>query len=194
MAFRAGGSAPWRMGLFVVLIYLVRPDAAMIPSSRSRACRGRTGRAPCAPSSSAWPAWARASSSSSSTYGTALPLSFYIKSYLATAHSPEHVAIFFHEKIKNALQFLVLFAPFLFIALVGRNRVALALLAAAAAFCAYHVFFTIETMGHYSRFYMPAVVPILAAAVLSWEALSQARARLVAASPRWSSGRAATPS
>jgi hypothetical protein len=168
-AFRAGGSRPWRMALYVVVTYLIRPDAVLIPlvalapslwGDRARALRAlalsAAGLGACLLAFKLY-------------YGTALPLSFYVKSYLATVHSPEHVAQYFHEKVKNGLQFLYFFAPLLLITLVARQRVALALLAAAVAFCAYHALFTVETMGHHSRFYMPAVVPIVAAAVLSWD-------------------------
>jgi hypothetical protein len=41
------------------------------------------------------------------------------------------------------------------------------LLGAAAVFCGYHYAATIEIMGYFSRFYLPALVPVLAAAGLA---------------------------
>jgi hypothetical protein len=42
------------------------------------------------------------------------------------------------------------------------------LLAAAGLFCAYHLFSTVEVMGHHSRFYLPALIPLLGAAMSAW--------------------------
>lgn len=169
LRFSAGGSSAGRMALFAVVTYLLRPDAVLIPLAALlpglRADRARTLRA----YAMALAGLAVCLAAFKLYYGTALPLSFYVKSTVATVHSAEHIAIYADEKVKNALQFLYFAAPFLFIVVAGRSRIGLTLLASAAAFCLYHVFFTVETMGHYSRFYMPAVAPIVAAAIVSWD-------------------------
>jgi hypothetical protein len=178
VAFREGRSAPWRMALYAVVIYLVRPDAVLMPLVALLPCLREQPRRAVKAYAMALGGLVACLVAFKLYYGTALPLSFYVKSYLATVHDSEHVAIFFREKIKNASQFLYFFAPFLFVAVAGRNRVGLALLVAALAFCGYHAVFTVETMGHYSRFYMPAVVPIAAAAILSWS-------RFRSSTPAW---------
>jgi hypothetical protein len=178
VSYRQGRSSAARMALFVVVTYLLRPDAVLIPLAALLPClRDRT--------AVTVKAYALAGAGLllcllffKLYYGTALPLSFYVKSYLATQHSSAHVAIFMPEKLKNVLQFLYFYAPFFLITLVGRSSSGLALLAAGMAFCAYHTLFTVETMGHFSRFYIPAVVPIVAAAVLSWS-------RFRATAPAW---------
>jgi hypothetical protein len=111
-------------------------------------------------------------------YGTALPLSFYVKSTALTSAPPEYLSIFYREKIKNAAQFGFLVAPLVAVALVGRER--RPLLVAAGLFCAYHLFCTVEVMGHHSRFYLPALVPLAGAAMASWSPfLARARRRPV---------------
>ena len=103
-------------------------------------------------------------------YGTALPLPFYIKTHGISAQTASHLAIFAPEKTKNALQAGFLTLPFFYVALHARSRRTLALLASGLALAGYHYVATIETMGHHSRFYLPALVPIWIAAALAYPA------------------------
>lgn len=109
------------------------------------------------------------------TYGTALPLPFYVKTHGLNVQESAHVAIFAREKSKNALQFAFWCLPFVFVALHHRVREVAALLVAAVIFSGYHFVSTIETMAHHSRFYAPALVPVLAAAVLAWPSFVRSR-------------------
>jgi hypothetical protein len=102
-------------------------------------------------------------------YGTAVPLALYLKTHGLNQQAPDFVAIFAAEKTKNVVQFLFLCAPFVFMACHRRTREVTALLAAAAAFVAYHYFVTIEHMGHSSRYYLPALTFVLAAAALAFD-------------------------
>jgi hypothetical protein len=115
-------------------------------------------------------------------YGTSLPLAFYLKTRGLTQQYGEHMAVFAREKTKNVVQFLLLCAPFVLVASYRRAREVSALLAAAALFVAYHYLFTIEQMGHCSRYYMPALTFVLCAAALGFDDFrSRASARTVGA-------------
>jgi hypothetical protein len=108
-------------------------------------------------------------------YGTALPLPFYIKTQGISVQSASHLAVFANEKTKNALQAVVFGLPFVFVALHERTRVNLSLLASGFALAAYHYVATIETMGHLSRFYVPALVPVWLAAMRAYPVFLQRR-------------------
>jgi hypothetical protein len=108
-------------------------------------------------------------------YGTALPLPFYVKTRGLTVQPAEYVQFFRVEKTENALRMALLSLPFVYIALHARSRPVLLLLAAAGVFCAYHYAATIEIMGYFSRFYLPALVPILAAAGLAQRSYQERR-------------------
>ena len=66
--------------------------------------------------------------------------------------------------------------PFVYVALHERSRDLLLLLVSALVFGLYHAVATIETMGHLSRFYLPGLVPVVAAAGLAFRSY-QARRR-----------------
>lgn len=108
-------------------------------------------------------------------YGTALPLPFYVKTLGITAQPAEYLQFFRIEKAENALRMAFLCFPFVYIALHHRSRSVLLLLAAAGVFCAYHCAATIEIMGYFSRFYLPALVPLLAAAGLAQRGYQERR-------------------
>jgi hypothetical protein len=108
-------------------------------------------------------------------YGTALPLPFYLKTHGWSAQDPGYVAPFAAEKLKNLTQIVFLAAPLVFVALHERSRAVWLLLAAGLSFFAYHGFATIETMGYYSRFYLPGLVPLMAAAQLGYASFLRRR-------------------
>lgn len=101
-------------------------------------------------------------------YGTALPLPFYIKTHGITVQPAEYIVYFEQEKTGNALQAAFFAFPFIFVALHDRSRVVLAALLSGAAFCAYHYFATIETMGYLARFYLPGLVPVFIGAGMAY--------------------------
>jgi hypothetical protein len=114
-------------------------------------------------------------------YGTALPLPFYIKTHGITVQPADYIVYFEAEKTGNALQAALFAFPFFFVALHDRSRVVLALMLSGAAFCGYHYFATIETMGYMSRFYLPGLVPIFIAAGLAYPAYQLRRRWVVSA-------------
>jgi len=101
-------------------------------------------------------------------YGTPLPLPFYIKTHGLSTQSAAHIQTFALEKLKNALGAAFFALPFLFVAAHARVRFVALLVASALVFCGYHYFATIETMGYLSRFYLPGLVPIFAAAGIAY--------------------------
>ena len=101
-------------------------------------------------------------------FGTPLPLSFYLKSRALTVYDSAFVAKDLTLKHKNLTALLLLSAPLLYVAVharAPRRPWVYSLLAAAAAFTAYHFFSTVEIMSYYARFYVHALVPVALAAV-----------------------------
>ncbi|MEY2931101.1 MAG: hypothetical protein RL033_1850 [Pseudomonadota bacterium] len=176
--------------LSILGVYATRPDAVLIPLCvlgglwLLELTRGRT--TPLAER------WARALPLSAALfgvvaglavlltafhhyYGTALPLPFYVKTMGITVQPEEYLDFFRVEKTENALRMAFLCFPFVYIALHARTRSVLLLLTAAGVFCAYHYAATIEIMGYFSRFYLPALAPILAAAGLGQRSYQEQR-------------------
>jgi hypothetical protein len=73
------------------------------------------------------------------------------------------------------VQALFFALPFVAIALHERTRVTVALLASGFALATYHYLATVETMGHLSRFYVPALVPIWLAAARAYPSFLRTR-------------------
>jgi hypothetical protein len=111
-------------------------------------------------------------------YGTAFPLSFYLKVRLVSIYDTAYQDLDLLVKRRHLITWLALSAPFVFVALWGRSRWTAALLASAGAFVAYHYFSTVEIMGYHGRFYLPALVPVVLAAALAWPRLASSRARI----------------
>jgi hypothetical protein len=168
-AFGQGGSSMMRMSALIVGTYLWRPDAILIPGLAMLPCFFHDRRRTVGTLAISGLLLGAFLVAFKLYYGTALPLAFYVKSYWSNTQGDGHVQIFWHEKIKNLTQFFYLYLPLILIAFRGRTKLGSTLLGAALTFCAYHALFTVETMGHYSRFYMPAVVPIVAAAMEGFE-------------------------
>ena len=99
-------------------------------------------------------------------YGSAFPLSFYLKSSFISVYDNAFIAMSHDEKQVYALFFGVIALPLLYVALHRLDRSSLGLLAAAAVFVLYHWFSTIEIMGMHARFYVPALPFVTAAAML----------------------------
>lgn len=184
---RFDGSARRGVGLVACLlgVYLTRPDGLLIPVvfwvglAASDYATPRVGRPKPAQQLRVFVCFVLALATLLAvfkvTYGTALPLPFYVKTHGLNVQESAHVALFAREKSKNALQFAFWCLPFVFVALHHRVPEVLLLLVGAAVFSGYHYVSTIETMAHYSRFYVPALVPVLAAAVLAWPSFVRSR-------------------
>ena len=108
------------------------------------------------------------------SYGTALPLSFYLKSGLTQLYGPAFLSASRASKLSHFAFFLVAAAPLL--VLIARQRRAWRLAAPAALFVAYHLTATVDVMGLFARFFAPAL-PWLAAAAAVNLSEHQARAR-----------------
>jgi hypothetical protein len=98
-------------------------------------------------------------------YGTALPLSFYLKSGAFTVYSETFIEMSVPTKRSHAALLLITALPLVYVAVQRLSRQNLGYLIAAAAFVGYHYVSTVEVMGGHARFYAPAV-PLIAAAAL----------------------------
>ncbi len=153
------GPAP--SAALAVLLYLARPDTALLSL-------GALALAP-------WPLRRRAGALVAAAagigaalialkgyYGTALPLSFYVKSGLSGLYDDSYfLARSAAARRRHFLYFLVSAAPLAAIAAAGRRW---RLLAPAALFVGYHLLFTVDVMGLHGRFFAPALPPLAAAA------------------------------
>ncbi|MEM6992434.1 MAG: hypothetical protein AAF721_18115 [Myxococcota bacterium] len=105
-------------------------------------------------------------------YGTALPLSFYMKSMALHSYDDETLRIGLSVKLAHFGALLTFCGVFGWLAArkeALRSRTpTLALLTAAALFCSYHLVSTNEIMGYRARFYVPAAVPLVMAAATAW--------------------------
>ncbi len=156
-----------------VAVYLVRPDAALIVAllvlGRAAAERRwpvRYAFALLVGMAAVWGAcWLY--------YGTPLPLSFYMKSLGLHDYGASTAEPGMRAKRSHALVFAWFAAPLAFEIVRSKpwsRRDDLAALALAAmAFIAYHLAGTHEIMGYRARFYLPAIVPLVAAARLAVE-------------------------
>ena len=179
----AGAACLW-------LVYLTRPDSVMIPISllagrallgmlelRRRGWRVRGSELPALAGALLLGALGLGAMllALQRYYGTALPLPFYEKTRGLNMQDPAYVAIFASEKTKNVVEVLFLALPFVYVAAHDRRRNVLLLLAAGFSFGAYHYVATIETMGYFSRFYQPGLIPIFAAAGVAFPAYRRRR-------------------
>ena len=108
-------------------------------------------------------------------YGTAFPLSFYLKSGLTEVYDPVFLARSRDSKLSHFALFLVAVAPLL--VLMARNpRRSWKWGVPAGLFLAYHLAFTVDVMGLFARFSAPTL-PWLAAAAAVNVSDHHARAR-----------------
>jgi hypothetical protein len=149
-----------------VLVYLMRPDAVLLPLV-ALTVDGvwRTRRLPWRPLLGSALALGLVLLACDLYFGTPLPLPFYLKSSALTAYDAAFVQMNLLPKHRNLAGFLLMAAPLVFVIAHGRGRWAWSLTAAAFTLVAYHYFFTLEVMGYYARFYVPALVPLTLAAI-----------------------------
>jgi hypothetical protein len=105
-------------------------------------------------------------------YGTALPLSFYVKSRLLSPYDQDYQLLGVAGERRQLMTWLVFTGVFAYIALFRLRRWSFALLGGAAAFVAYHAVSTIGIMGYHTRFFLPASLPIILAAAAAWRKFS----------------------
>lgn len=98
-------------------------------------------------------------------FGTPFPLAFYLKSRALTVYTDQFVDMDLHLKRRNLAGLLIMAAPLLYVAAHGRSAWTWTMVLGFAAFTAYHYFSTVEVMGYYARFYVPALVPAALAAI-----------------------------
>lgn len=105
-------------------------------------------------------------------YGSALPLSFHMKTMALHTYGPHIASLRWVVKWPSLLALAFVVAPWLWVlarARVWRRRdTTLALTIAGLAFIAYHVASTHEIMGYRARFYVPALIPLGLAAGRVW--------------------------
>lgn len=98
-------------------------------------------------------------------YGTFLPLSFFLKVSPLSIYDADYVRMGLVNKLQNLGQALLLILPLVPLIALRRDRVNLALCAAAAVFISFHGLTTFEIAAYHARFYAPAL-PLLFAAAL----------------------------
>ncbi len=155
-----------------VLVYLARPDAAVIVAvfallqrrwSRPSLVRYAGMLAVCM--ALLWTGlWA--------LYGTALPLSFHMKTMALHTYGPSIASQRWENKVPHLLLFAFTVAPMIWILVTARVwrrwDATLALTISALVFVAYHALSTHEIMGYRARFYVPALVPLCLATARAW--------------------------
>ena len=160
-----------------VLVYLARPDAAAIVGVFVVVRQGLTRRVPWRYGVGVLLAMAAVWAGLRAYYGTALPLSFHMKTMALHSYGPHMSATRWSEKVPSLWALGLVSAPLwwtLVRARVWRRRdEALALSVAALVFIGYHALSTHEIMGYRARFYVPALVPLALAAARVWTPVSR---------------------
>lgn len=150
---------PLRAAAWCTLVYLCRPDAALIPVVTFAVLRSGK-RAQLFEFALGLAGFLGAFSLLFERYyGTALPLPFYAKALGQNPYDTELRRLGAADKRLHLLTWLAMAAPLLAAWRPRQNRAALALGVAGLGFVAYHAAFTNEIMGYQARFYVPALVP-----------------------------------
>lgn len=105
-------------------------------------------------------------------YGSALPLSFYVKSGLSELTDPAFLARSHQARLRHALLFLFSTWPLWVICTQGLQR-CWRQLAPAGLFLGWQLFMTVDVMGLHGRFFVPALPWLAVAAVQAWPAWRQ---------------------
>ncbi|MEL6341657.1 MAG: hypothetical protein AAFV53_00895 [Myxococcota bacterium] len=144
---------PWTGAILTAAVYAVRPDAALIPVLLAILERRIPWRGLLLIGAMVGGFWLY--------FGSALPLSFALKSSSFSPYSDAFIQGSRPLKVKNALTMAALAAPLVLIGAFGAWRV----LTAGLTFWAYHLISTVEVMGYQMRFYLPGFVAVGIAAV-----------------------------
>lgn len=167
---------PVPAALLTVVVYLFRPDVAIVPAAalglHALARRELPWRYAVALAAMMLVVlatlWAY--------YGTPLPLSFHMKTAGLQPYGEHVFRVGLQAKAQYFALMLAFAAPLVWIAAQRRDATTLALLGATAALWGYHLLLTNEIMGYRARFYLPGVVPLIMAAARS-DSASRARGR-----------------
>lgn len=155
-----------------VLVYLARPDAAAIVAVFALLQRRWSGRSVVRYAAMLGVSMALVWTGLWAVYGTALPLSFHMKTMALHTYGPHIASRRWSAKVPHLLVFGFTVAPMLWLlvrARVWKRRDAtLALTLSAVAFVGYHVVSTHEIMGYRARFYLPALIPLCLATARVW--------------------------
>lgn len=150
--------------LVTALVYLCRPDAALIPAltflvmnleERRRLAVYLLGLAA---------VLGVVLGAFKLYYGTAFPLPFYAKTYGLGLYDAALRKLDLREKLLHVATFAAFVAPLAAFCRPRENARTRGLFMASAIFVVYHFFATTEIMGYRARFYVPAFIPIALAA------------------------------
>lgn len=175
----ANGSAPGhrapyaaRAAAATLVVYLCRPDAAIIPAVVFVVAHRRESRRVVAYVASLAFGLGATCLAFRAYYGTALPLPFYAK-VVHGGVDPAVAGAALRSKALHLATFAALSAPLGVASWFGRRDPrGLPFFVATVAFVLYHATLTHEIMGYHARFYLPAVVPLTLAAAAGWDALA----------------------
>lgn len=179
------GTRPWAV-LLAVALFATRPDTALLslPSLALWALEpGRLRVKRLLPALLALAGMLALLGLYWGVYGTALPLSFYLKSGLSGVYDAAFLAKSKAAKLRHIAFFGVAVAPLL-VCIARAPARAWRLALPAGVFVAYHLAFTVDVMGMFARFFAPSLPWLAAAAAVNLGAQqSQARARWLL--PAW---------
>jgi hypothetical protein len=162
------------------LVYLVRPDAILLSlGAATLALHGRVGPKQALKHA----AWALLGIALISTafwayYGTAVPLSTFLKVSPISTYDHDYLSLDTGNKQKNLAQIGLLLLPLAPLIARRRDRVTFALCAPGALFIGFHGLTTYEVAAYHARFYAPALPFFFAAALRGVEGLDARRERL----------------
>ena len=160
------------------LVYLCRPDAAMIPALTFLGMNIKERRRLAAYALALAVLLGAVLGAFKFFYGTAMPLPFYAKTYGLGPYDAAIRALDMREKLVHVATFAAFVAPLVALCRPREDARARGLVVASAVFVFYHFFATTEIMGYRARFYVPAFIPIaLAAAFGAQSALMTSRSR-----------------
>jgi hypothetical protein len=106
-------------------------------------------------------------------YGSALPLSFYVKNRALTHYDADYKQLDVPGTRRQLATWLLIAGPFLYVALLRVRARAAWLLASSLALLVYQSVFTLQIMGYHTRFFIPALLPVLLAACAAWPDFSE---------------------
>jgi hypothetical protein len=168
------------------LVYLCRPDAALIPALTFLAMNIEGRRRPAV--YALWLALLLGAvlGAFKLFYGTAFPLPFYAKTYGVGFYEAAIRQLDLREKALHVATFAAFVAPLVALCRPRENARARGLFMASAVFVLYHLLATTEIMGYRARFYVPAFIPVaLAAAFGAQSALTAPRSWRVLGLSLW---------
>jgi hypothetical protein len=171
---------PFCLGALQWLVYLARPDAILLSFVAAAAVTWAQGGPRRAARFAAWAivGVALIGLAFRAYYGTAVPLSTFLKVSPLSRYDHDYLSLDTFEKRHNVTQFVLLALPVVPLAAARRDATNAALLGAAALFVAFHGLLTYEVAAYHARFYAPALPFLFVAALRGLPAFGARRARL----------------